>query len=350
MTNRERIRLTSFSHGGGCGCKIGPKDLGEILRKLPVPNDPDLLVGTGTSDDAAVYRLTPEIALVQTVDYFTPLVDDPYQFGQIAATNAISDVYAMGGHPRLALNIVAFPTGVLPMSVLGDILQGGADKAAEAGIRIVGGHSIDDREPKYGLAVTGIVHPEGILRNCTAHPGDRLFLTKPLGVGIVSTAIKRDCAPADLIERAVQLMTTLNKNAATAATSTGVSSCTDVTGFGLLGHLHEMTAGSGVGARIAAHQVPVLEGVRELVAAGIVPGGTKRNLTFSRDFVTFDAAMDEPQQLILADAQTSGGLLLAVAPQRAAALRAALTAIGVPVVAEIGEMVDDASGRIHVVP
>jgi selenide, water dikinase len=307
-------------------------------------------VGTSTSDDAAVYRLTPEIALVQTVDFTTPLVDDPYTFGQIAAANSISDVYAMGGQPLLALNVVAFPTESLPMEVLGEILRGGLDKAQEAGVRIIGGHSIDDREPKYGLAVTGIVHPDRVLRNSTARVGDRLILTKPLGMGIVSTAIKRDLASPELMVRAVRVMTTLNKNAARAALDIGVDACTDVTGFGLLGHLHEMTAGSGVGAEIQLHRVPVLREVVELAAQGVVPGGTKRNLSFVDGFVSFDPTVDSVQRLILADAQTSGGLLLAVPPDRGDDLLRALHANDVPVFAEIGVITDDPSGRITVGP
>ena len=303
-----------------------------------------------TSDDAAVYRLTPDLALVQTVDYITPLVDDPYTFGQIAAANSLSDVYAMGGKPLLALNVVAFPTDTLPMEVLGEILRGGTDKVQEAEARVIGGHSIDDREPKYGLAVTGIVHPGRILRNSTAQVGDRLVLTKPLGMGIVSTAIKREMASAELIARAVRVMTTLNKNAALAAMEVGVNACTDVTGFGLLGHLHEMTSGSGVGADIHFHRVPVLREVVDLAARGIVPGGTKRNLSFAEEFVSFDDAVDGVQRLILADAQTSGGLLLAVTPDRCEDLLRSLHANAVPVFAEIGEITDDASGRIRVRP
>jgi selenide, water dikinase len=313
-------------------------------------SDPDLLVGMNTSDDAAVYRLTPELALVQTVDYITPLVDDPYQFGQIAATNSISDIYAMGARPLLALNVVAFPTDALPIAVLGEILRGGADKAREAGVRIIGGHSIDDKEPKYGMAVTGLVHPDRILRNSTARPGDRLLLTKPLGMGIISTAIKRDAASAELIQRAVAVMTTLNERAAQAAIDVGVNACTDITGFGLLGHLHEMTAGSGVGARISFQRVPLLEGVVELAAQGVVPGGTKRNLAYVQEFVTFAPTMNEVQRLVLADAQTSGGLLLAVSADRATALARALDANGVPVVAEIGVMTADRPGTISVEP
>ncbi len=317
---------------------------------MPAANDPNLLVGMHTSDDAAVYRLSADLALAQTVDYITPLVDDPSQFGQIAAANSISDIYAMGARPLLALNVVAFPAGTLPITVLEEILRGGAEKAQEADVRIIGGHSIDDPEPKYGLAVTGVVHPDRIVRNSTARPGDRLILTKPLGMGIISTAIKRDLAGTALIARAAEVMATLNKNAALAALEVGVDACTDITGFGLLGHLHEMTAGSGVGARISFGQVPVLDHVAALVSRGVVPGGTKRNLAYVQEFVVFDDAIDAVQRLVLADAQTSGGLLLAVAPARAAALLRALRDKGVPVVAEIGEIEDDLTGRIRVVP
>lgn len=307
-------------------------------------------MGAETCDDAAVYRLTPEIALVQTVDYITPLVDDPYTFGQIAAANSISDVYAMGGRPLLALSVVAFPTDALPLAVLGEILRGGMDKAEEAGVRVVGGHSIDDREPKYGLAVTGIVHPDRVLRNSTARVGDRLILTKPLGMGIVSTAIKRDLASKDLIERAARVMSALNKNAAAAALEVGVHACTDVTGFGLLGHLRELVSASRVSAEIQFHRVPVLREALELAAQGVVPGGTKRNLSFVEPFVSFDDGVDAADRLILADAQTSGGLLLAVEPERRDGLLRGLHAHGVPVFAEIGAIIDDPAGRIAVSP
>ena len=301
-------------------------------------------------DDAAVYRLTPDLALVQTVDYITPLVDDPYTFGQIAAANSLSDVYAMGGKPFLALNVVAFPTAALPMDVLTEILRGGVDKAQEADVRIVGGHSIDDREPKYGLAVAGLVHPDRILRNSTARAGDHLILTKALGMGIVSTAIKRELASEDLIARAVAVMVTLNKDAALAAIEIGAHACTDVTGFGLLGHLRGMTSASRVGAQVRVHRVPVLREVVELAAQDVVPGGTKRNLAFAQEVVDFDAAVDPVQRLILADAQTSGGLLVAVAPERTEDLQRALHANGVPVCADIGVITDDSSGRIRVIP
>jgi selenide,water dikinase len=299
-------------------------------------------------DDAAVYRLTPDLALVQTVDYITPLVDDPYTFGQIAAANSLSDVYAMGGTPLLALNVVAFPTDALPLEVLTEILRGGIDKAQEAEVRVVGGHSIDDREPKYGLAVTGLVHPDGILRNSTARVGDHLILTKPLGMGIVSTAIKRELASTDLIARAAAVMTALNKNAALAAVAAGAHAGTDVTGFGLLGHLHEVAAGSQVGAEISFHRVPILGEVVDLAAQDVVPGGTKRNLAFAQEFADFDAAVDPVQRLILADAQTSGGLLVAVAPERADDLLRALHANGVPVFADIGVITNGPAGRIRV--
>ena len=301
-------------------------------------------------DDAAVYRLTPDLALVQTVDYITPLVDDPYTFGQIAAANSLSDVYAMGGKPFLALNVVAFPTAALPMDVLTEILRGGVDKAQEADVRIVGGHSIDDREPKYGLAVAGLVHPDRILRNSTARAGDHLILTKALGMGIVSTAIKRELASEDLIARAVAVMVTLNSNAALAAIEIGAHACTDVTGFGLLGHLRGMTSASRVGAQVRVHRVPVLREVVELAAQDVVPGGTKRNLAFAQEVADFDAAVDPVQRLILADAQTSGGLLVAVAPERTEDLQRTLHANGVPVFADIGVITDDSSGRIRVIP
>jgi selenide,water dikinase len=299
-------------------------------------------------DDAAVYRLAADLALVQTVDYITPLVDDPYTFGQIAAANSLSDVYAMGGKPLLALNVVAFPTADLPMDVLTEILRGGIDKAQEAGARIVGGHSIDDREPKYGLAVTGLVHPDRILRKSTARVGDHLILTKPLGTGIVSTAIKRELASADLIARAVAVMTMLNRNAALTAIEVGAHACTDVTGFGLLGHLHEVTSGSQVGAEISFPRVPLLHEVVDLAAQDIVPGGTKRNLAFAQEFVDFDTAIDPVQRLLLADAQTSGGLLVAVAPERTDAFLRALHTSGVPMFADIGVITSDAPGRIRV--
>ena len=265
-----------------------------------------MLIGTGVPDDAAVYVLGPETALVSTVDFFTPIVDDPYSFGQIAAANSLSDIYAMGARPLFALNLVAFPRDTLPMSVLGEILRGGADKAAEAGIAIVGGHSIDDAEPKYGLAVTGLAHPDRLLRKAGLRPGDRLFLTKPLGIGIISTAIKRGVAPAEVTAEAIRVMSTLNRAASEAALAAGVHAGTDVTGFGLLGHLSEMTATSGVGATIWLDRVAVLEAAWQLARDDVVPGGTKRNLRYVESRVRFADDITLAERLVLADAQTAG--------------------------------------------
>ncbi len=308
-----------------------------------------MLVGNATNDDAAVVQITPDLALVATIDYFTPIVDDPYSFGQIAAANALSDIYAMGGTPLYALAICGFPRDRLASGELAEILRGGADKAAEAGIAIVGGHSIDDAEPKYGLSVTGTVHPDRIVRNVGARVGDRLFLTKPLGSGIVATAIKREMASARLIATAIQVMSTLNRDAARAVESIGVNAGTDVTGFGLLGHLAEITKGSGVAARIYAGRVPVMDSVRELIEMDVVPGGTRRNLASIEDIVRWPDDFPETERLLLADAQTSGGLLVAVSPERAESLRVALEQAGTLAAAEIGEIIAG-DGWIEVVP
>lgn len=307
-----------------------------------------MLVGTSTADDAAVYHLDGDTALIQTIDYFTPVVDDPYDFGRIAAANALSDIYAMGGTPILALNIVGFPSKTLGMDMLADILRGGADVAAEAGISIVGGHTIDDKEPKYGLSVTGLVDPDEVMTNSTAKVGDRLVLTKPLGVGIVTTGIKRQVVSEETLKRVVHLMTALNKTAAEAMRQVGAHACTDVTGFGLLGHLHEMCEGSGVGARIVLSEIPVLVEAWELVREGVCPGGTKANLAFLEDTVQFEDGITEEQQLVLADAQTSGGLLIAVAPEKADGLIEALKEVNTLASADIGEVVKDAKHQIAV--
>jgi selenide, water dikinase len=304
-------------------------------------------VGTSTCDDAAVFRLSSDQALVSTVDYFTPIVDDAYDFGAIAAANALSDIYAMGARPLFCLNIVGFPRDTLPLSVLGDILRGGADKVAEAGIAVIGGHSIDDREPKYGLAVTGIVHPDRIIRNVGALPGDVLVLTKPIGTGIVSTAIKRDVASAAAIEQAVASMAMLNRLASEAMIEVGVNAATDITGFGLLGHLSEMTLGSGVGALIRASAVPVLVSAYDLARDDVIPGGTRRNQAAIEPLVRWDGAVDSVSRAVLCDAQTSGGLLIAVSPDRVHALEGALGARGV-LAARVGEIVVE--NEITVVP
>ena len=309
-----------------------------MLRHLPKSGDPNLLLGIGTGDDAAVYRLTDELALVQTVDVFTPIVDDPYTFGQIAATNALSDVYAKGGRPLLALNIAGFPRK-LPLDILAEILRGGGDKALEAGVSIVGGHTIDDPEPKYGLAVTGLVHPARFVSNAGAREGDVLFLTKPLGIGVITTGIKQDKTPPDVAAEAVRVMNMLNRAASEAMIQVGVHAATDITGFGLLGHLYEMVDASGVGARILAAAVPLLPGAADLAAHGAVAGGTARNLEWLADKVRWATPIDDTTRILLADAQTSGGLLIAVPADRAAALEHALRARGVESIARIGDIV-----------
>ena len=313
---------------------------------MPTITDPNVLVGLAAPDDAGVYLINPDQALVATVDYFTPIVDDPYAFGQIAAANALSDIYAMGGRPIFALSLVGFPRGKLPLDALGEILKGGCDKAAEAGICVIGGHSIDDPEPKYGLAVTGLVDPKRIVAKGGARPGDRLFLTKPLGIGIISTAIKGGILEPETIERAVTLMATLNRAACEAMLAVGPTAGTDVTGFGLLGHLDEMLR-AGIGARVRLDRVPVLSEAWDLVDKGIVPAGTRRNWSHLLDNRRVDFGdLTEEEQLILCDAQTSGGLLIAVAPENAEALHGALVAAGTPAAAEIGEITDEGIIRV----
>jgi selenide,water dikinase len=302
------MRLMELSHGAGCGCKLPAAALGPIVAALPANTDPRVLVDASSSDDAAVVKLTDELAIVQTADFFTPIVNDPYVFGLIAATNALSDVYAMGGTPVSAINLLAFPLEEVGERTLGEILRGGADAVAAAGASIVGGHSIDDPEPKYGLAVTGIVHPDEVLTNGGGRPGDALVLTKPLGVGIVSTAIKRGyVAP---MGEAIELMTTLNDRAAASARRAGATALTDVTGFGLLGHLHELAHASGCAAEVAAEEVPALDGVLELTHAAIA-GGTRRNREHAESFSTFADSVSEEHRWLLCDAMTSGGLLAA---------------------------------------
>jgi selenide,water dikinase len=318
-----------------------------VLRRLPRTTDPRALVGHETHDDAAVYQLSATEAIVESVDFFTPVVDDPFLFGRIAAANAFSDIWAMGARPLFALNLVCFPVKELSWDVLGEILRGGADAAAEAGAPILGGHSIEDPEPKYGMAVTGLVHPEKILRNVGARPGDRLVLTKPLGSGIVTTAIKRGGADAALVERAVAVMAALNRKAGEVLAASGaVHALTDVTGFGLLGHAWEMASGSGVALRLHAGAIPVLDGVRALAERDVVPGGTRANLAWVAPHVRFDAAIDAPSQLVLADAQTNGGLLAAVRPDALDAVSAALSRAGV-LAAVVGEVVE-AAGEAHI--
>ena len=332
------FRLTQYTHGLGCACKLRPQLLEEVLRRLPRPDDPAVLVGADTADDAAVYRLDAETAIVETADFFTPVVDDPYDFGAVAAANSLSDIYAMGARPLFALNIVGFPSARLPMSVLEAILRGAQDKAAEAGIAVIGGHTVDDTEPKFGWAVTGVVHPDRVLTNRGARPGDALVLTKPIGTGILSTAMKRGLLEGEQAAALVAVMAALNRAAAEAALAAGATACTDVTGFGLLGHLLEMMQGSGTRAVLRAGDVPLLEGALELAAGGVVPGGSKDNLDHVAPRVEYDASLGDVRRLLLSDAQTSGGLLVALPAGRAAELLDRLGAAGVAGAARIGEV------------
>ena len=309
-------RLTSLSHGGGCGCKIAPGVLADLLKRAaPAPAWPGLMVGTDTADDAAVYRLNDAQALVATTDFFMPIVDDPYDFGRIAATNALSDVYAMGGTPVMALAIVGMPINVLPHDVIADILRGGEDACAKAGIPVAGGHSIDSVEPVYGLAAMGIAHPERIRRNADARPGDLLVLGKPLGVGIQSAALKRGLLDAAGYAAMIATTTRLNTPGPTLAAMRGVHAITDVTGFGLLGHALELARGAGVTVRIRFDDLPWLPGVRELAAEGVVTGASGRNWAAYGDGVRLGDGIDSVRRALLTDPQTSGGLLVSCAPQ-----------------------------------
>lgn len=317
---------------------------------MPPILDPNVLVELGTSDDAAVYRITDDIAAVLTVDFFTPIVDDAYEFGRIAVTNALSDVYAMGARPVIALNLVAYPARTRPMDKLEEILRGGSDQASAAGVSIVGGHSIDDPEPKYGLVVMGLVNPNEVLRNVGAQVGDHLILTKPIGTGIIATAIKHEAAPPDTMTQAIRAMTTLNGPASEAVRLVGCNACTDVTGFGLLGHLHEMTAGSGVGARVRLKDVPVIEGTWELLEEDMAPGGTEANLRSLEASVSvvWEEDLSESARLLLCDAQTAGGLLISTPPERVARMIDELESAHVLVAADIGDIIPDPSGRVRV--
>jgi len=312
------VPLTSLSHGAGCGCKLPAAALLPIVRDLPAADDPRLLVGSATGDDAAVYRLADDLALVQTIDFFTPLVDDPFDFGRIAAANALSDVYAMGGRPVTAMNVVAFPLEQLGGDVLREILRGGLEVVAEAGAALVGGHSIDDPEPKYGLAVTGVVDPGAMGTNAGGRPGDVLVLTKPLGVGAIVTARKRGAADDDVLAAAVEVMITLNAAASAAAIEAGAHAMTDVTGFGLLGHLHGLARESGLAAEVVAADVPAIDGVEDLLGDdAAVSGGSRRNGEYADGFTTYAPDVPAWRRRLIGDATTSGGLLVAVDPSRA---------------------------------
>jgi selenide,water dikinase len=322
-------------------------ELAQVLRHIAPVDDPAALVGIATGDDAAVYRIADDRAMVVTADFFTPIVDDPYDFGRIAAANALSDIYAMGARPLFVLNLVGFPRKLLGEGILEVILSGGGDVAREAGVPTLGGHSIDDPEPKYGLVAVGEVHPNRIVRNVGAKPGDVLVLTKPIGSGVIATAIKAQAAPKNVVDHAVAVMATLNRGGAEAMLKAGVNSATDVTGFGLLGHLHRMLLASGVSAHLRAADVPVLHGARALAEAGHVPGGTKRNLADLGAHVTFAPSVDDTARILLGDAQTSGGLLIALPGDRVATLLHELAGKA-PVAAVIGSVRDGSPGRIEV--
>jgi selenide,water dikinase len=322
-------------------------ELAQVLRHVAPVEHPDVLVGYSTGDDAAVYRIADDRALVVTADFFTPIVDDAYDFGRIAAANALSDIYAMGARPLFVLNLVGFPRDLLPEGILEEILRGGSAVAREAGVPTLGGHSIDDAEPKYGMVAVGEVDPRRMVTNAGARAGDVLVLTKPIGSGIVATAIKQGVASAEVVRAAVEVMSTLNRSAAQAMVAVAAHAATDVTGFGLLGHLHRMLLASGVAARLHAADVPLLVGARELAEAGHVPGGTRRNLADLSGHVTFSPAVDDVARTLLGDAQTSGGMLICVQPDRLDELLATLEGT-TPARAVIGSVVEGPPGAITV--
>ena len=343
----SNIKLTHYTAGLGCACKLRPQALEKVLANLPPSFDPKALVDASTNDDAAVYQVSDDLAVVQTVDFFTPIIDSPYWFGAISAANSLSDIYAMGADPIFALNIVGFPSNRLPLSVLEEILRGAQDKAEEAGISILGGHTVDDNEPKFGMAVTGLVAPDKVIRNSTAQPGDVLILTKPIGLGILTTALKQGLVGSEVEKRLIRVMSSLNKEAAMAMRKYAIHACTDVTGFGLLGHLHEMTLGSKVDARITLSSVPIIPEARDLAGMDVVPGGTLNNLAYVESHIVFDDKIDRVSRLLLADAQTSGGLLISLPGDQAEKLLNELTGKEIEA-AIIGEMTGKGSGKISV--
>ena len=314
------IKLTQYTHSLGCACKIRPQLLEKILKDIPLSGEPSIMVDLRTNDDASVYRIDENTAIVQTVDFIPPIVDSPYYYGAIAAANALSDIYAMGGKPLFVLSIVAFPEKLLPLEVLKEIIRGATDKVAEAGISIIGGHSVEDTEPKFGLVVTGSIHPKKVITNSNAHPDDAIILTKPLGTGILATGLKRELIDKETESKMIAVMAGLNRKACEIMSEFPVNACTDITGFGLLGHLKEMVTGSRVCAEIYSGKVRVIPGVLELITGGIIPGGTLNNLDYIKDIVEWDAAMPDPYKLILADAQTSGGLLITLPEEMADSL------------------------------
>lgn len=343
-----KVRLTHYTHGLGCACKISPDQLDKILRRLPLAKDPNILIDARNSDDAAVYKLSEDTAIIQTIDFFTPVVDDAFDFGAIAAANALSDIYAMGGKPLFALNIVGFPVKRLPMHILDMILEGARTIAAEAHISILGGHTIEDSEPKFGMAVTGIAHPENILSNSSARPGDVLILTKPIGTGIISTGIKKGQVNETIIRTTIDLMKQLNNTASEIAKNYPVNACTDITGFGLIGHLLEMLKASHKSAEIYHDRVPVIPGTEELVQLGLIPGGTKKNKEFYSKWLLWKESVAENKRIILFDAQTSGGLLFSIPEKNSKKLLQNLRDSGIEYASIIGHILNDPSNKITI--
>jgi selenide, water dikinase len=329
---------------------MGPGDLDITLCGMDIPEDPRVLAGLRGSEDAGVYKLDDETALVQTLDFFTPIVDDPRVFGRAAAANSLSDVYAMGGRPITAMNIVCFPAKKLGLDVLRSILAGGLDILREAGVALVGGHSVQDDEPKYGLSVTGLVHPQRIMSNGGLRPGDRLILTKAVGTGIIATSVKGGLASEESTKAMIDSMCALNKKASEAAVSLNVRACTDITGFGLAGHLVEMVRAGHCRARIRAHAIPILEGARDYAAMGLIPAGAHANRKYFKSWITMDPSVPLELADLMFDPQTSGGLVLGVSADRSEQLQEALTAQGVPIAADIGEVLsEDPEGHLEIV-
>ncbi len=342
----QGIRLTEFTHGLGCACKAGPDFLAKILRGIPPADDPGVLIDARNSDDAAVYKINDETAIIQTVDFFTPVVDDPFDFGAIAASNALSDIYAMGAKPLFALNIAGFPINRLPDEILESIIKGAVYKASEAGIFILGGHTIENTEPVFGMAVTGTANPAKILSNSNARPGDVLILTKPIGTGIITTGIKKGQVYDRLASDAIAIMKQLNKISSEVASAYPVNACTDITGFGLAGHLVEMITASKVSVVINYKQVPVIEGTFDLLRMGLVPGGTKRNREYYNAWISWESHISEDWRLVLSDAQTSGGLLFSVPENSAIPFLDDLRKHSINQATIIGNIISESSSRI----
>lgn len=342
------FKLTKYTQGLGCACKLRPQELEKILKDLPISMDPNILIDTQNSDDAAVYKINETTALVQTVDFFTPIVDDPYDFGAIAAANALSDIYAMGAKPLFALNIVGFPSNRLPIEILKEILRGANDKAKEANISVLGGHTIDDPEPKYGLVVSGLVHPDRIWSNSRAKENDAIIITKPIGTGILTTALKRGLVSDKIKTEVIRSMSELNRKASELLKKYTINACTDITGFGLIGHLSEVSVASKVDVEIFADRIPVFDETVSLATGNIIPGGSTNNLHYFSKHVTWDKTISDITKIILCDAQTSGGLLFTVPNDEKDRILDELTNAGIQSVAHIGNCLRKGNGAIFV--